>query len=200
MLSVGHYTILLLMHLLCLCALCLKYLLCLCTLCPGSQLQLLQAMADVQSPAHTKVPLVVLLINGRAATFGRGNTVLDKVFAPCSYHPCSYHPCSIFAPCPYHPCSFHLSLSLTPPRRWMLCSWGGGLARRGAPPSSTYSLVLSIHRLGSLRVGRGRWVGLVGRPRRICTHSRVTIWAKHTPLTTVHPRHCFGLAKVCRLV
>jgi beta-glucosidase len=93
MLSVGHYTILLLMHLLCLCTLCLKYLLCLCTLCPGSQLQLLQAMADVQSPAHTKVPLVVLLINGRAATFGRGNTVLDKVFAsllvPSLLHLCS---------------------------------------------------------------------------------------------------------------
>jgi hypothetical protein len=42
-------------------------------------LQLLQAMADVKSSAHAKVPLVVLLINGRAATFGRGNTVLDKV-------------------------------------------------------------------------------------------------------------------------
>ena len=43
---------------------------------PGAQLALLQELA-----AKTTTPLVLLLINGRPTTFGRGNTVLDSLSA-----------------------------------------------------------------------------------------------------------------------
>lgn len=45
---------------------------------PGGQLQLLEALVSAVPPS---TPIILVLINGRAATFGPGNTLLTKVSA-----------------------------------------------------------------------------------------------------------------------